>query len=131
MIRIARDRRVFGVLLITAVVLGLASRRFRYALPAFIAEYAGDTLWATTVFLALALIFPRQRTSVLAAGAIVVAVLVECSQLLHAPWLDAMRHTRLGALALGQGFLWSDLACYVVGVVIGVAIDNAERRVKV
>ena len=37
------------------VATGLASRRLD-ALPAFVAEHAGDTLWATAVVLGLALV---------------------------------------------------------------------------
>jgi len=50
------------------------------------------------------------------------------SQLYHAPWLDAVRATRPGALALGQGFLWSDLACYAAGVGAAALIDLSMRR---
>ena len=45
------------------------------------------------------------------------------SQLYHAPWIDSIRHTTLGGLILGYGFLWSDLACYAVGVGLGVVIE--------
>jgi hypothetical protein len=58
---------------------------------------------------------------------------IEASQLYHAPWLDAIRRTTLGGLALGYGFLWSDLACYAVGVGLGAIIEYgasfaAQRR---
>ncbi len=43
-------------------------------------------------------------------------VTVELSQLYHAPWIDSIRQTTLGGLILGFGFLWSDLACYALGV---------------
>lgn len=49
--------------------------------------------------------------------------LIELSQLYHTPWLDGLRSNRVGALALGRGFLWSDLACYAVGVACGVCVD--------
>jgi hypothetical protein len=116
---------VFALLVCITVGLGLASRRYGIALPAFVATYAGDTLWATMVFWILAVLLPRQSTRNLALTALTLAFLVEGSQLYHANWLDALRGTRLGALALGNGFLWSDLVCYVVGVVIGVSVDTA------
>jgi hypothetical protein len=50
------------------------------------------------------------------------------SQLHHAPWIDAIRNTRPGALVLGYGFLWSDLACYVAGVAIAAGVEAAARR---
>ena len=44
------------------------------------------------------------------------------NQLYHAPWIDSIRHTTLGGLILGFDFVASDLACYVVGVGLGVII---------
>ena len=44
---------------------------------------------------------------------------VEFSQLYQAGWINAVRETHLGALVLGRGFLWSDLACYTAGVGAG------------
>jgi Protein of unknown function (DUF2809) len=40
-----------------------------------------------------------------------------------APWIDSIRQTILGGLILGFGFLWSDFACYAVGVALGVMIE--------
>ena len=102
---------------------GLASRRYPAALPAFIARYAGDALWAALVFWLLALGWRRAGTLRLAGGAIAVAFAVECSQLYHAAWIDAIRVKRIGALVLGSDFLWSDLACYAVGVSIVAMLD--------
>ena len=53
---------------------------------------------------------------------------VEVSQLYQAPWINALRATRIGALALGQGFLWSDVVCYALGVTLAVAVDSRIVR---
>jgi hypothetical protein len=79
-------------------------------------------------FLGFGLILRRQSTWRVALFAMTFSILIEVSQLYHAPWLDSIRHTILGGLILGFGFLWSDLACYAVGVGLGVAI---ELRVNV
>lgn len=118
-----RHRGVLLPLLIVTIALGLASRRFGSELPHVVSKYAGDTLWATMMFWILALAFPRAKTMAVALGALSISFAVECSQLYHAGWIDAIRATTLGALALGSGFLWSDLACYTVGVAIALAID--------
>ena len=76
----------------------------------------------------LAILAPRARTLALAGAALTLSVAVEVSQLYHAPWLDAARDTRLGALALGRGFLWSDLLCYGAGVAGAALLDGALRR---
>jgi uncharacterized protein DUF2809 len=101
----------------------LASRHYAAFLPAFIARYAGDTLWAAMVFWILALGWRRASTRGLAGGAIAIAFAVEYSQLYHAAWIDSIRRTRIGALVLGSGFLWSDLVCYAVGVGFAALLD--------
>ena len=45
-------------------------------------------------------------------------VLDEVSQLWHTPIPDSIRSTTIGKLALGLGFMWSDIACYAVGTVL-------------
>lgn len=120
-----RSRLIAVALLLLTIGLGLASRRYRAELPEFIGAYAGDALWATMVFWLASIALPRARTTTLAAIAYGVSFTVELSQLYHAPWIDAIRATRLGALALGHGFLWSDLVCYAVGVALASLIDLA------
>jgi Protein of unknown function (DUF2809) len=104
-------------------LLGIGSRRSTHWLPWFIAAYAGDTLWALAAFLGIGLVLPRASTRTIASLAMAFSVAVEISQLYHAPWLDSIRQSTLGGLILGFGFLWSDLACYAVGVGAGVAIE--------
>jgi hypothetical protein len=125
-----RNRRLYVVLASFVIALGLASRRYTELLPGAIVRYAGDTLWATLVFLALGCLAPRWSSLRVAAVALLVSYSVEISQLYHAPWIDAIRRTRLGGLTLGFGFLWSDLACYTVGVAMGFALDMGLQRVR-
>jgi len=119
---VPRNRLGYAAVIGGVVAAGLASRSpLAKHLPVFIATYAGDTLWALTVFLALGFVFPRARTVLLASVAIALSFGVEVSQLYHAEWIDAVRATRIGALALGFGFKWTDLLCYTVGCAIGAA----------
>lgn len=124
----SRPRLLTAVLLFFTIALGLASRRYADALPHFIAAYAGDALWAAMVFWIAAFIRPRAKTCTLAAVALGLSFAIEISQLYQAPWINEIRATRLGALALGHGFLWSDLACYALGVAVAVLIDAAFNR---
>jgi len=75
------------------------------------------------VFWLLALGWRRAASLKLACSTIAIAFAVEFSQLYHAGWIDAIRATRIGALALGSGFLRSDLICYLVGAALAAAID--------
>ncbi|QDT75835.1 ribosomal maturation YjgA family protein [Lacipirellula limnantheis] len=131
----ARSRLLYAPLLLLSIALGLASRRYAAALPSFISAYAGDALWAAMVFWIAALLFPLARTRILASAALGISVAVELSQIYHAPWIDDLRAARLGALALGHGFLWSDLLCYAAGVAAAAAVDlvlcrSQRRRVR-
>jgi hypothetical protein len=56
------------------------------------------------------------------------SLLVEISQLYHGSWIDAIHQTTLGDLALGYGFLWSDLICYGVGIALGAFLDVSLAR---
>lgn len=122
-----RSRTIIAALTLLTVALGLASRRYATDLPTMVAAYAGDVLWAAMAFGLLTFVWPSARTRWLAAGALAIATTVELSQLSNEPWLVALRETPLGAMALGQGFLWSDLVCYTIGVSLAALLDRALR----
>ncbi|MEP7339604.1 MAG: DUF2809 domain-containing protein [Acidobacteriota bacterium] len=118
-----RGRFLYFVAGCAVVALGLASRSYGTRLPKFLASYSGDTLWALMVFAGIGFLAPRWSSLRVSAMALLFSYTVEFSQLYHAPWLDSVRHTRIGKLILGFGFLWSDLLCYTVGVVIGLLVE--------
>jgi hypothetical protein len=122
-----RNRKIYAPLMLMVIGLGLASRKYGAYLPSWLADYAGDTLWALLVFLMMGFLLPRHSTRTVAIFALVFAFFIELTQLYHAPWLDSIRQYRLAALILGYDFLWTDLLCYSVGIAIGVF---AEVKVK-
>lgn len=124
----SRNPLLWLALMGLAVLLGIGSRRLAASLPGFLAAYAGDTLWAFVAFLGFGLLLPRVPTWGVALLALGFAVLVEISQLYHAPWIDSIRRTRLGGLVLGFDYVWSDLVCYTVGVGLGVVLDLCSSR---
>lgn len=114
---------------VIVMALGLASRKFRELLPGFLAEVSGDTLWALMLFLLISSVFASRSSLVRAAVSLVIAIAVEVSQLYHASWIDSIRQTTLGGLVLGFGFLWTDLICYMAGVVVGSITESAIVRI--
>ncbi|MDH2343494.1 DUF2809 domain-containing protein [Bradyrhizobium sp. SSUT77] len=120
-------------LALAVIACGLSLRWYGFplGLPAFIVKYGGSLLWATMVFLLVGVLLPRLSRTQMAAIAIVIAVVVEFSRLVHAPWLDAFRLTTAGALLLGRIFSLWNLVAYAIGIVFGVWIDRltAMRRV--
>jgi hypothetical protein len=124
MIQRRRNSLAWTALFLLTVALGIGSRRFAHALPGLVATYAGDTLWATAAFLIIGLAMPTAPARRVAILAMALSVLVEAGQLYHAPWIESVRRTTLGGLILGYGFLWSDLACYSVGVGLGMLLER-------
>jgi hypothetical protein len=123
-----RSRAAQAVLVIVTIALGLASRRYAAFLPSWLAKNAGDALYATMMFWATGFLLPRASIARVAALATLVCFTIEATQLYHAPWIDAIRATRPGALVLGSGFHALDLLCYVVGVALAAAIERAADR---
>ena len=105
--------------------LGLASRL--PAAPELIRTWAGDPLYAVLIYVLVRFLAPGSHLLGSALVAWLTCVAVEVSQLWHPAWLDAVRATRLGALVLGRGFLWSDLAAYAVGVALALGVDRYTR----
>lgn len=122
--KVTRHRPIYAILIITVIIAGLSSRRFARYLPSVIAAYAGDTLYALMIYLGIGLIFTKYSIKRVAIIALLCSLLIELSQLYHAGWIDAVRHTRLGGLILGFGFLWSDLICYSIGVGLGFIFES-------
>jgi hypothetical protein len=116
-----RSRRTVTMLLLAAIVAGVASRAWPF--PGVLAEHAGDGLWAAAVFFGLTLVWPQARSRHLGWATVGIAAIVEFSQCLDWQWLVAVRSTRPGALLLGQGFLWADVIAYACGVVLAVVGD--------
>lgn len=112
----ARSRFIYAGLALLTLGCGLATRPLRSVIGAAVAENIGDALWAALVYLLIAWLWCRQTSSRIALAAFTVSVAVECSQLCHVAWLEAIRRTTLGGLVLGWGFAWGDLVAYAVGV---------------
>ncbi|MFN7628625.1 MAG: hypothetical protein ACK5PZ_17515, partial [Pirellula sp.] len=61
--RLTKTRLLYFLSAIAVVVAGLLSRRYQARLPQFIAEYAGDTLWALMVYLLVSTLLARRSCS--------------------------------------------------------------------
>lgn len=122
-----RSRLTYACAVILLIGPGLFTRSRWMPRPNFVAEFGGDTLWALLVFWLVGFLFPAMSTARAAIVAGVFAAGIEFGQMVHAPWLDALRSTLFGRLVLGQGFLWSDLVCYATGIALGVVAELALR----
>ena len=119
-----KRRSAYAGLLPLLIVAGLASRRVEW-FPSSL----GDALWAATLFCVLRIVWPRLALVWVTLISLAISFAVEFSQLLRFPWLVSLRSTLPGHLLLGQGFLWSDLVAYALGLLLMYALASvAETR---
>ncbi|WP_083252184.1 DUF2809 domain-containing protein [Pedobacter steynii] len=105
-----RSRLNYALLLITVIILGILSRK-----TTIIPLITGDILYAIMMFFLIRFLFIRLNYLKAALISLTICYLIELSQLYHVAWIDQIRNTSLGALVLGRGFLWSDMAAYTIG----------------
>jgi hypothetical protein len=126
-----KRRLLYGILIVAIIILGLASRKYGYLLPAILSRNAGDILWATTAYFGLSFLWPLNTMLFKAKTALIFSFAIEFSQIYHAPWIDSIRHTTPGRLILGSDFSWGDLASYSIGILIALLIDGLITNRKV
>ena len=120
-----RIRLIYFVLIIFIIIIGLLSRYFTF-IPLFI----GDMLWATMIYFMVRFLLISIAVEQVLISSLLFCYAIEFSQLYKAPWIDNLRHTIFGRLVLGEGFLWSDLLCYTIGVGVGILLDRLLKRSK-
>jgi hypothetical protein len=113
------SRSTYFILIIATIITGLLSRHF-----AFIPLFIGDILWALMVYLIMRFLFVTRPVKFIVLASLLFCYGIEFSQLYKSLWINDLRHTLFGRLVLGEGFLWSDLLCYTVGVGIGIWVDK-------
>jgi glycopeptide antibiotics resistance protein len=113
----------FGAVLLT-ILLGLASRKYSHLLFPFIAENAGDVLWAMMVYFGFRFLLVNKSMITAFLLSFLFSFGIEFSQLYQEDWMNQIRGTLLGALILGKGFLLVDLIRYSTGIVIAYSLDR-------
>ena len=122
------NRFMYLAAITLCIILGLTSRKYGSILYPFIAQNAGDVLWAMMVYFGFRFLFVKIGL----APAIILSLLfsfgIEFSQLYQSEWINQIRNTTLGALILGKGFLLIDLLRYTMGIIFAVLIDLAYKK---
>lgn len=114
-----RSRGGYIISVLVVVFLGLLSREI-----SFIPLGTGDMLWAVMMTFIVYFLFLNKKMRTIALISLIICYGVEFSQLYQADWIIKVRGTLTGRLVLGQGFLWSDLFWYTLGVSLAVIIDQ-------
>lgn len=120
----SKTRLLYICAIALLIVIGLVSRKV-----SFIPQCFGDALWAVVMYCCWRILLVKQKPLIAAVGALVTSYAVEFSQLIKWDWLVRVRSTTIGHLLLGQGFLWSDLAAYTVGVAAALMCTLAVRTI--
>lgn len=117
-------RLVYFGAIVLCIAFGLGSRMYQEFLPVFLAEHAGDVLWAMMVYFGLRFILVQKDVHVALFVGFLFCFAIEFSQLYQADWLNDIRGTVLGGLILGKGFLFIDFIRYTSGLLIAIIIDK-------
>lgn len=118
-----KKRIIYGLIILSIIISGLASRKV-----SFIPLATGDLLWASMIYFILRFIFIERTLKESILLGLAICYSVEFSQLIQTPWLVSIRGTTLGHLVLGQGFLWSDLVAYGIGILLSVISEMIVQR---
>lgn len=121
-------RIAYLIVIVITILLGLSSRKWSALLPSFIAQNAGDMLWAMMVYFGFRLLLVRKSTLIAIWLSLLFSFGIEWSQLYQEDWINQIRGTTLGALILGKGFLVEDLVRYTVGIIIATVLDTVAPK---
>lgn len=121
------NRLFYPLMIVIVIFLGLLSRRMSRYIPNIINLFLGDSLWALMIYLTIRMLFRNWSIKKVAIIGILFCFSIELSQLYHANWIDIIRRTTLGGLILGYGFLWTDLAAYLIGIGFGTIFDKIVK----
>lgn len=112
-------RFLYSLLIIATIVLGLLSRKIKI-IPLFI----GDMLYAIMMYFIIRFLFLKASAKNIALVSLLTCYVIEIQQLYQADWIVNLRATTIGHLILGQGFLWSDMISYTLGIGIIFTIES-------
>lgn len=129
--KIENSNRLYYLMVLPVVIcLGLLSRRLNSYIPDVVDMFLGDSLWALMIYLLIRIVFINWSQKKAAFLGLIFCYIIELTQLYHSNWIDTIRNTKIGGLVLGYVFLWSDLAAYSLGILVGYIIDVNIQRIK-
>ena len=117
------NRLNYIILILLVLILGILSRKI-LGIPLFI----GDVLYAVLIYFGFRFLIMDSRKSTSLLLSLLFCFGIEILQLVQIDSLIAIRKTTLGHYILGEGFLWLDLLCYIMGTLMAFLID--EKLIK-
>lgn len=109
----------YFISILLVLILGILSRKI-LGIPLFI----GDILYAVLIYFGFRFLIIDSKKSTSLLLSLLFCFGIEILQLVQIDWLIAIRKTTLGHYILGEGFLWIDLLCYIVGTLMAYYLDK-------
>ena len=125
--------RIFAVAVVAIVIpIGLLARSHRAdadpnTIIGFLATYVGDMLWPIMFYFLGRFACPSARIDQLFAATLAITLTLEFGQLWKPVWLQWLRTQPGIGFVLGNSFIWSDVACCLIGAGIAVGLDSLRR----
>ncbi|PBJ12320.1 DUF2809 domain-containing protein [Flavobacterium sp. ACN6] len=118
-----KSRIYYFIIFITTILLGILSRK----IP-FVPLLIGDFLYAFMIYFLVRVFLPYKKALLIAFLSLAICYCIEFLQLYQADWIVELRKTLFGRYVLGQGFLWSDIAAYTLGVCTAFFLENIFKK---
>lgn len=94
----------------------------------FIPLWFGDLLYAVMIYILVRIVFILKKSSRIIIISLLFCYSIEILQLYQADWMVEIRKTLLGRYVLGQGFLWTDMIAYTLGIAIAYSIEKITLK---
>lgn len=107
-----KSRISYFLAFLFTIFLGILSRKI-----SFIPLWIGDFLYAVMIYFLIRIFLFNKKASIVLLFSLVSCYAIELLQLYQAEWIIDLRKTLFGKYVLGQGFLWSDLLAYTIGII--------------
>ncbi|MGE6355598.1 DUF2809 domain-containing protein [Flavobacterium sp. NPDC079362] len=120
-----KHRPYYFILLLVIIFLGIMSRK-----TDLIPLSTGDFLYAVMMYVFIRILMIDKKGIQIMITSLLICYGIEFSQLYHANWIDELKNTLLGRYTLGQGFLWTDILAYTMGILLAFGIERIVLKRK-
>ena len=113
-------RRIAAIIsLLVIVPIGFYGKFYSGPAAGWVNDSLGGVFYEIFWCLVLFLFFANGSPKIIATGVLIATCLLECLQLWHPPFLEAIRSHFIGRTILGTAFVWSDFPYYFLGSYLG------------
>lgn len=106
-----KSRISYFLAFLFTIFLGILSRKI-----SFIPVWIGDFLYAIMIYFLIRIFLFNKKASIVLLLSLVSCYAIEFLQLYQGVEMIELRKTLFGKYVLGQGFLWSDILAYTIGI---------------